>query len=158
MQLGLVHLHNLLRWVILILLITAIVKTYIGSKKNNGVLLSADKKIGLFTLISSHITLLIGIYQLLLGRFGILVTELPAGESFMKNRFFRFYWMEHPLLTILAVVCITAAYSQLKKNKPDVQKYAVAFKLYLVALALLLLAIPWPFRADIGRAILPGMH
>ena len=86
MQLGLVHLHNLLRWIILILLITAIVKTYIGSKKNNAVLLSTDKKVGLFTLISSHITLLIGIYQLLLGRFGILVTELPAGESFMKNR------------------------------------------------------------------------
>lgn len=158
MQLGLVHLHNLLRWVILILLITAIVKTYVGSKKGNVVLLSTDKKIGLFTLISSHITLLIGLYQLFLGRFGILVTELPEGESFMKNRFFRFYWLEHPLLTILSVICITAAYSQLKKHKPDVQKYSIAFKLYLVALALLLLAIPWPFRADIGRGLLPGMH
>jgi uncharacterized membrane protein len=55
MATGLLHLHNLLRWIILILLFVAIYQAF---TKNKGV-----QKISLFLLISAHITLLLGLYQ-----------------------------------------------------------------------------------------------
>ncbi|HTE12867.1 MAG TPA: hypothetical protein VK645_17930, partial [Chitinophagaceae bacterium] len=60
MQMGLVHLHNLLRWVILILLVISIIKSYSGWQQKR-VFTPADKKTWLFTMIAAHITLLIGL-------------------------------------------------------------------------------------------------
>ena len=90
MQTGFVHLHNLLRWIIVILLLVSIFKAYTGwtSKKTFA---AADKKVWLFTMIASHITLLLGLYQVALGRYGIFNTTLPEGTSFMKDKFFRFF-------------------------------------------------------------------
>ena len=102
MATGLLHLHNLLRWIILVLLLVSIVKAYTGwrSKKEFN---AADKKIWLFTMIAGHITLLLGLYQVLAGRIGIFTTELAAGTSVMKDKFYRFYWVEHPVTMIAAI-------------------------------------------------------
>jgi len=156
MQTGLVHLHNLLRWIILVLLLLSTVKSYVGWK-NNKAFTNADKKIWLFTLIAAHTTLLIGTYQWLLGRYGILTTMLPEGVSVMKDAFYRFYWIEHPVAMIAAITCITAAYAQAKKPIADSAKFKKAFYFFVAALVLLLAAIPWPFRDIIGRTLVPGM-
>lgn len=85
-----VHLHNFLRWVILILLLVSIIKAYTGwqGKKTFA---AGDKKIWLFTMISAHITLLLGLYQVALGRYGFFTTTLPEGTSVMKDSFYRFF-------------------------------------------------------------------
>src|SRR5829696_3021563 len=93
---GMLHLHNFLRWVILILLLIALIKSFAGMAGNKRYT-SGDRKLGAFLMISSHIMLLLGLYQLLAGRFGILTTKLPEGVSFMKDTFYRFFWLEHPL-------------------------------------------------------------
>lgn len=156
MDIFLVGLHNILRWIILILLITSIIKSYSGWKGKK-TFTPADRKIWLFTMISAHITLLLGIYQVLFGRFGMFTTSLPAGTSFMKDSFYRFYWMEHPVTMILAIVFITLGNGMAKKKVTDAVKFRKAFWFFLIALILILAAIPWPFRADIGRPLLPGM-
>jgi hypothetical protein len=115
---GLVHLHNFLRWAILILLVLSIVKSYSGWKSKK-VFSPADAKVWLFTMIAAHITLLLGLYQWLAGRYGMLTTELPAGTSMMKDKFYRFFWMEHPLTMILAIVMITLGRGMAKKALPD---------------------------------------
>ncbi len=143
MDTGLLHLHNILRWVILVLLVISIITTY--GATNNG-----NKKFWLFTLIASHIMLLIGLYQTILGRFGW--TKLPEGANIMKDKFLRFYLVEHPTLMILSVILITLAYSNTKKSK-----YKKAFQLFLVALIAILAAVPWPFRELVGRPWFPGM-
>ena len=157
MDTGLLHLHNLLRWVISILLLLSIYKAYTGWKGKK-TFSAGDRKTWLFTLISAHITLLIGLYQLAVGRYGIFKTSLPEGESLMKNHFFRFYWIEHPEAMILSVVFITLGYGMAKKAVPDEVKYRKAFIFFLLALLLILAAVPWPFRADIGRPWFPGMN
>ena len=156
MQTGLVHLHNFLRWVILILLLLSIAKAYSGwqGKKVFG---ASDKKLWLFTLISAHITLLLGLYQVTFGRFGMFSTTLPEGTSMMKDTFFRFYWVEHPVGMILAIVLITLGYGMAKKAVSDEVKYKKAFYYFLIALILILASIPWPFREIIGRPWFPGM-
>ncbi|MES2004446.1 MAG: hypothetical protein V4450_07985 [Bacteroidota bacterium] len=157
MQTGLVHLHNFLRWVILVLLLLSIVKAYTGwqSKK---VFSPGDKKIWLFTMISAHITLLLGLYQVAFGRYGFLSTSLPEGTSVMKDKFFRFFWIEHPVGMLLAIVLITLGHGMAKKVVSDEVKYKKAFFYFLIALVIILATIPWPFREIVGRPIFPGVN
>ncbi|MBL7733156.1 MAG: hypothetical protein JNM88_18460 [Chitinophagaceae bacterium] len=144
MEKGMLHLHNFLRWVILILLVVAIYQAF---TKKEGL-----KKSGLWLMIASHVMLVIGIYQLVWGRFGIS-KGLPQGVELMKDSFYRFFWVEHPALMVLAIAVITVA-----RGKAKVLNYKAASWLLLVALIFLLVAIPWPFRAvGEGRAWFPGM-
>src|ERR1700722_4139581 len=156
MQIGLVHLHNLLRWIILILLLLSIIKSYSGWRGRK-VFTPGDKKIWLFTLIFSHITLLLGLIQVFFGRYGIFTTTLPEGTRVMKDPFYRFFWVEHPTAMILAIILIALGYGMAKKPVSDQVKYKKAFWFFLVALLLILVAIPWPFREVVGRPWFPGM-
>jgi hypothetical protein len=155
MNTGLVHLHNILRWIILILLVLSILKSYSGWK-NKKALTDGDRKTWLFTMIAAHIMLLIGLYQWIAGRMGILTTTLPEGTSFMKDALYRFYWMEHPLIMIISIILITLGYGMAKKPVSDELKYKKTFQYFLIALILILIAIPWPFRELVGRPIFPG--
>ena len=96
--------------------------------------------------------LLIGIYQLINGRFGIL-KGLPVGKEVLKDSFYRFLWIEHPLMMVLAIVLITIA-----RGKAKALNYKATGWLLLVALILILAAIPWPFRdVGAGRSWFPGL-
>ena len=143
MSTGLLHLHNLLRWVILIGLLVSLYQAF---TKNEKIRLTS-----LWLMIVSHVMLLIGIYQSLLGRYGW--TNLPEGISVMKDSFYRFYLVEHPTLMISSIVLITLA-----RGKSKALNYSAVNKLLLIALVLILLAVPWPFRdAVIARPWFPGM-
>jgi uncharacterized membrane protein len=144
MEKGLLHLHSFLRWVILILLLVAIYQAF--AKKES------IKKSSLWLMISAHIMLLVGLYQLFWGRWGI-TKGLPEGVQLMKDSFYRFFWVEHPLLMVLAIGVITVA-----RGKAKVLNYKTTGWLLLIALLFLLVAIPWPFRAvGAGRTWFPGM-
>ncbi|MBV9986465.1 MAG: hypothetical protein JO301_02225 [Chitinophagaceae bacterium] len=156
MQTGLLHLHNILRWVLLILLLVSLIRAFAGwqMKKNFS---PGDGKLWLFTMISAHITLLVGLYLVLMGRYGILNTQLPAGTNLMKDKFYRFFWIEHPVAMILSIVFITLGRGMVKKAVPAQTKYRKAFWFFLIALLLILAAVPWPFRDVVGRPWAPGM-
>ena len=156
MATGLVHLHNLLRWVILILLVLSIFKAWSGWSGKKA-FTDGDRKTWLFTMIAAHTTLLLGLIQWLFGRFGIFTHPREEETSFMKNKFYRFYWLEHPIMMILVIVFITLGYLQSKKAIPDASKYKKALIFFLLALLLALAAIPWPFRGEVGRPLFPGM-
>jgi len=157
MQTGLVHLHNLLRWVILILLVFSIIKSYTGWQQKK-IFTPGDKKVWLFTMIAAHTTLLIGLYQWAFGRYGVFVTSLPEGVSVMKDKFFRFFWIEHPTGMIISIVLITLGHGMAKKAVPDETKFKKAFWYFTIALLVILITVPWPFRQIVGRPLFPGMH
>ncbi len=157
MAIGLVHLHNILRWIILILLLLSILNSYSGWR-NKKTFKPGDRKLWLFTLISAHITLLVGVYQWLAGRYGIFTTQLPEGTSVMKDKFFRFYWVEHPVGMILSILLITLGYGMAKKQVSDTTRFRKAFWYYFIALIIILATIPWPGREIIGRPLFPGMQ
>lgn len=152
---GLLHLHNVMRWVILLLLVIAIVKHFAGMSGNKPYT-NGDKKVGLFLMISAHITLLIGLYQWLAGRYGLFTYEVPEGISVMKDTFHRFFMVEHPAAMILAVILITVGRGQAKKNISDTAKHRKSFWFYLIALILILAVVPWPFREAVARPLFPG--
>lgn len=124
---------------------------------NKKALSAGDKKLWLFTMITAHTTLLVGLCLLLFGRFGILTATLPPGTNVMKDDFFRFFWVEHPVMMIIAIVLITIGRGQAKKPIPDPAKYKKAFWFFLIALLVILAAIPWPGHQPHSRPLLPGM-
>jgi glucan phosphoethanolaminetransferase (alkaline phosphatase superfamily) len=149
MYTGLLHLHNVLRWVILILLLIAMFQAFAAkSRQTPGGL----QKTSLFLLISSHITLLIGLYQYFGGPWGYKTIQTYGMSEVMKNAALRFWAVEHITGMIIAVTLITIARGKVKKTQ-----YASASILYVVALLIILVTIPWPFRENVGRALFPGM-
>jgi hypothetical protein len=156
MNTGLLALHSLLRWVILILLIASIIKSFSGWQ-NKKAFTSSDRKLWLFTLISSHTTLLAGLYLLFFGKYGIISSGLPEGTKLMKDNFYRFYWVEHPTGLIVAIILITLGYGMSKKTVSDEIKFKKAFWYFLIALIFILATVPWPFREIVGRPLIPGM-
>lgn len=141
METGLLHLHSFLRWIILLFLLICLFQAL---AKKPGV-----RSTSLWLLIAAHTTLIIGLYQVIAGRYGIM-KGLPEGVSLMKDKFFRFYWVEHPLMMIIAVVLITVA-----RRKAKALNYKAVSWLLLIALLLILAAIPWPFREIVGRPWAP---
>ena len=156
MQTVLVYFHNILRWVILIFLLWSIVRSFSGWRSKT-IFRVTDKRVWLFTLIFSHLTLLLGLFQVFFGRFGIFTTALPKGTNIMKDRFYRFFWIEHPVTMLIAIILVTLGYGMAKKSVPDQLKYKKAFWFFLIALLLILAGIPWPFLNVIGRPLIPGM-
>jgi hypothetical protein len=148
----LLQIHDILRWVILLLLILSIIQSFIGWIKHRE-LREGDAKLWLFTMISVHTTLLIGLILLLFGRYGILSTGLPEGVSLMQDKFYRFFWVEHPVGMLIATILITLGRGVVKKQITDPLKYKRAFWYFLVALFVILATIPWPFREVIGRGL-----
>jgi len=144
METGMLHLHNVLRWVILLLLLVTLYQAF--TKKES------IRSSSLWLMIAAHTMLLIGLYQFIAGRYGI-TKGLPEGVELMKDSFYRFYWVEHPLLMVVAIILITLA-----RGKAKVLNYKNTGWLLLIALIFILVAIPWPFReAGAGRAWFPGM-
>ncbi len=145
METGMLHLHSILRWIILLLLLVCIIQ---ASSKN-----AAIRKTSLWLLISAHLMLVIGVYQLIAGRYGIM-KGLPEGIELMKDKFYRFFWVEHPLLMIVAIILITVA-----RGKAKNLNYKSVTWLLIIALLAILVAVPWPFREIVGegRTWLPGM-
>ena len=150
MYTGLLHLHSFLRWVILILLLVNIFRNYANINKP---FTSTDRKLSLFLMISAHLTLLIGLYQLFFGRYSW--SQVPAGTNIMKDSFWRFYLIEHPFGMIVAIVLITIGNSTAKKNITDKKKHSKMGLLFLLALIIILATIPWPFREAVGRSLMP---
>jgi hypothetical protein len=149
---ALLQVHSILRWVILILLLLSILQSLIGWIKHRE-LREGDAKIWLFTMISAHTTLLIGLILLFFGRYGILSSGLPDGVELMKDKFYRFFWVEHPTGMVMATILITLGRGVVKKQITDPLKYKRAFWYFLVALVVILATVPWPGRDIIGRGL-----
>ena len=98
-----------------------------------------DFRISLFTLIVSHIQLLIGI---LLWFASDYFGEMSMGEI-MKNTAMRNLVVEHPVTMLLAVAFITIGYSKHKKKLTSAKKLKTIAIFYTIALVLVLAKIPW---------------
>ncbi len=156
MYTGLLHLHNLLRWVILILLVIAVIRHLIGMSGNKP-FTKGDKKTGLFLMIAAHIQLLIGLYQWFVGPWGLKLLQNTGMGAAMKDPVSRYWVVEHNIGMLLAIILITIGRGVSKKSISDVRKHTRTFWFFLIALVLVLALIPWPGREGIGRAIFPGL-
>ncbi|MEX2379248.1 MAG: hypothetical protein WD530_00775 [Vicingaceae bacterium] len=148
MYTGLLHLHNLLRYVVVILLIIAVVKSFIGwfGKKEYT---TADNKISLFLLISVHLQLVIGLVLYFMSP--VVETALSDFGAAMKDPVLRFWGVEHIASMVIGIAIITLGRIMAKKGKNDASKFRRQAVYFLLAMVLIFSSIPWPWAA-ISRA------
>lgn len=133
--------HSYWAYLVLVVLIFAVIKALSGviSKKEYD---PKTFRVALFTLIVSHIQLLIGLVLYFTSSRFLLWSELGVGEV-MKTAIHRLYLVEHPTINILAVALITIGYSKHKRKRLSVSKHKTLAIFYTIALVLILSRIPW---------------
>lgn len=125
MQTGFKHLHILLPYLLILLPLLAIVVSLV--KEKNETVSGKPSKLVLFTLIFSHIQLLLGLV--------LLVTNIMSNTGIMKNPELRKKLVEHPAMMILSVVFITIGYSKAKRatnGRDRAKKIAIFYGLGLL--------------------------
>lgn len=149
METGLLHLHSLLRWIILILLVVAIFRHLTAG---NRIFNAADKKVGLILLICCDLMLLIGFYQWFAGPMGLKNINLLGMKEVMGNSVYRFFAAEHFAGMLIAILLVHVGRSFVKKSIPDKVKHQRTLIFFLLSLLIILVSTPWPFReVGLGR-------
>ena len=133
------HLHSGLRWVVLILLIWAIANAFSAKHFEK-----KHKMVNLFAMVTLHIQLVIGLIQYFTS------ATVQFSPDWMKEPLLRFYGMEHLAGMLLAIILITIGYSKAKRKENDADKFKVIRLFYSIGFIIILLSIPWPFRANLG--------
>jgi hypothetical protein len=133
--------HSYWAYFVLIILIIAVFNAIAGlrSKKE---FQAKDLRISLFTLIASHIQLIIGLIAYYMSTAYSMMKEVGMGEV-MKNSELRKPLVEHPLLILIAIALITIGFSKHKKKESDAAKFKTIAVYYAIALVLILAVIPW---------------
>jgi hypothetical protein len=139
---GLLHLHSGLRWIILLLLLVAI----FNSINKNKPFTSGHRRTALFLMISADLMLLVGLYQWFVGDWGLKSIQQNGMGTVMKNATLRFYAIEHLTAMLIAIILIHVGYAAAKKPIPDAAKHKRMLITFGLALLIILISIPWPFR------------
>ena len=135
---GLLHAHSGLRWIVLILIIITIFSA-LSAMGGANVFNARHKKLSFFALIATHLQALLGI-----GLY-FMSPKVQFSENTMSNSVLRFFTMEHTLMMLIAIVLITIGNRMAKSGNAK-----RVFWYYFIALLVMLAAIPWPFRTELG--------
>ncbi len=141
MYTGLLHTHNLFRWLVLVVFVAALIFAFTGltAKKEWK---KRDKTAGLILTILMDIQFLTGI---ILYAFVSPVTKAAFANfgATMKNADLRFYAIEHLLVMLVALVFVHVGKTRTKKLRESVKKHRNAAIWYGLAFLLVLSRIPW---------------
>ncbi len=134
------EIHSYWAYLVVIMLAFAFVNAIMGLNKKRE-FTDKDIRIGLFTLIVSHIQLLIGLgWYFMSGPYKSLKAD---SASVMSDSDLRLLAVEHPLMMLIAIVLITIGWSKHKKKTTDASKFKTFVIFYGLALLLVLSRIPW---------------
>ena len=136
MYTGLLHLHGFIRWIILLLLLIVIVKSFVGWFGNKAYS-TGDRKLMLFGTIATHVQVLIGFVL-------YFVSPLVEFSSrTMSEANIRFWTVEHLATMLIGVVLITIGGAKAKRAAEDVAKFKAQAIFVTIGLIFILARIPW---------------
>lgn len=139
-------LHSLLRWAVLIFGVLTVINAASGYFKKRP-FTNSDDKSNLFFMISCDVQLLIG----LILYFGNgWLDKLKHFSEYKSDPTIRFYAMEHTSVMLLAWVLVHIGRASVKRADNDRAKHKKMLWFFGIALLLILVSIPWPFR-QVGR-------
>jgi hypothetical protein len=149
----LLHTHNLIWWIILLTGLWAAARIWRG-KLTDRAWTKRERLAGLVFSSALATQLLIG---LALYFQSPLVQPLFSGGAVGIERLKAvFFGLMHPLAMLTAIALGQVGYSVSKRVRDDRAKYRTAALCYTAALAIVLLAVPWPFLSyGHGRSLLP---
>lgn len=141
--------HSILRYFLLLVLIVTIVKSYLGWKGAK-VYTDGDNRLSLRTFVLAHLQLLLGLFLYFVGPNGIKLFE-KGMSGVMSVSVFRFFAVEHLFGMLIAIGLITFGRIKSKKLTEDIAKHKTTFIYFFIALLIIIITIPWPFR-NLGTA------
>lgn len=130
---GMLHAHSGLRWLVLIFLVLAIIKSFagwLGKKEFN----KSDNLIALLLLSFTHTQLIVGVVM-----YFISPKVVSMGDA-MKDSVLRFWAMEHGVTMLIAITLITIGRVKSKKAATSELKFKKGAIFYSIALILVLWA------------------
>ena len=154
---GILGLHSLLRWILLILLIVNIIRVNIESKDRFD---ETDMKFSFWMTIFTWLNLIAAIDLYLFGHNGISIMKEQgySMKDVLNSEWLRFWIIEHPSLMLIALSMLIVSHSICMRNFTAPTKHKVMNILYVSALLLIIIAIPWPFRMEgIARPVFRGL-
>jgi len=141
MYTGFLHLHDALRWILLLSIVVVLVKYLIGwlGRKQ---WTQTDNMLGIVFTSLMDLQFLAGI---VLYFFLSPVTKQAFADfgAAMKDSDLRFYAVEHITMMFVAIILVHIGRAKSKKAKTDVAKFKTAFIYFLIATAVIIAAIPW---------------
>ena len=144
-------LHSILRWFVLIFGIWAVIRAFsgvTGRKSYN----ATDRRANLFFMISCDIQLLLGLLLFFVNGWSQRFSG-GMGEV-MRDPVSRFFTVEHSLPMLIAIILVHIGISSVKKLSSDTSKHKKVLIFSGIALLLIIISIPWPFR-EVAR---PWFH
>jgi len=134
------EIHSYWAYLVVLMLLFAVFNAIMGLSKKRE-FTDKDVRIGLFTLIVSHLQLLIGLgWYFMSPAYKALKTN---SAEVMGNSASRLLAVEHPLMMLIAIVLITIGWSKHKKKTEDAAKFKTFALFYGLALLFILSRIPW---------------
>lgn len=138
MYIGLLHLHSLVAYLVLLGLIICIIYAMVGALSGRE-FTEKDRKIGLLGLVPTHIQFVAALILYFVSPLGF---SNLSGET-MGDSMARLYALEHPLINLIAVVLITVGYSRAKKLRDSKSRFRSMYLFYGIGFILILSRIPW---------------
>jgi hypothetical protein len=133
------HSHSGLRWIVILLLLTAIMSSFFKMliKSNYK---KFDKVLSIASLSSVHLQIILGIIL-----YFISPKVIFKAES-MSNSMLRFFLVEHVILMLLSATVISIGFRITKKTSLPYDKHLNTFLFYTASLLLIVFSIPWPWK------------
>lgn len=147
----LIGLHNITRWIVLILAIVALVRAYRGwlGKRD---WLDVDRKIGVFFAASMDTQLLLGLILWFFGNWGLKAFDMAASLEGAQRMEVLYFALEHSTTMIVAVILVHFGTGLAKRTSDAITKHKRSAIFFTLAMLLVLVAIPWT-----QRPIFPGL-
>lgn len=140
--------HNLMRWLVLAALLYAVFRAYRGYTQKRA-FTKTDNALRHWTATLAHVQLLLGM---------VLYFKSPGTRYFwanlkeaMHNRDILFFGIIHGTLMLTAIVVLTIGSALAKRKQAHGEKFSTMLVWFSVALAIILIAVPWPFSPFANR-------
>jgi hypothetical protein len=140
-------LHNLFRWLILIFGFWTVISAISGLSSRR-IYSANDGRASLFFMICMDIQFLLGLALYFMGGWYSGFSNMAAT---MKDPLTRFFSAEHGVIMIIAWILVHIGRATVKKAFNSGGKFKKTLIFFGIALVLILVAIPWPFREVIAR-------
>jgi hypothetical protein len=139
----LVQIHSIGRWLVLLFLLLAIFRHLSAGNRayNRG-----DNTTGLFLTIFTDLMFLIGLVLYFAGNWGYKLFQQYGMKEIMNDSYRRFFAVEHITLMLISLILIHIGKAQGRKAISDRARHRRSLIFYVIALIIILVAVPWPFR------------
>jgi len=136
--------HSGIRWLLLISLLMTVVLAFLSMQNRNSVN-RLTRRMALLSLSFSHLQLVFGF---------VLYFTSPLvvfHSSSLKHPVIRFFLVEHSAGMLIAITLITIGYIRMKRRADLASGSINLFWYSVIAFALILMFIPWPFLSYGGE-------